>query len=108
MIIHLVETQLLYEDRQTDRRTEERLADSKTDMTKLIVVFRSFVNAPKTLTLHYQCRVMQAKIKIYSLVHICDILIDLWLSLTYEKNVFGLIRIQPPIFIVKIGYAFIG
>ena len=35
---------------QTDRRT-----DGRTDMTKLIVVFRNFANAPKKRVLFYTC-----------------------------------------------------
>jgi hypothetical protein len=35
-------------DRQTDRQT-----DGRTDMTKLIVAFRNFANAPKSEILRY-------------------------------------------------------
>jgi hypothetical protein len=38
MKIHPVGGELFHVDRQTDRRT---------DMTKLIITFRNFVNAPK-------------------------------------------------------------
>jgi len=50
MKIRPVEAELFHVDRRTDGRTEghtERQTDRHTDMTKPIVVFRNFVNAPK-------------------------------------------------------------
>ena len=38
---------MLHADRQTEGRTDRR-KDGRTDMTKLIVAFRNFANAPKT------------------------------------------------------------
>jgi hypothetical protein len=42
MKIHLVGAELFYADRQPDRHI-----GGQTDMTKLIVTFRNFVNIPK-------------------------------------------------------------
>jgi hypothetical protein len=47
MKTHLVEAELLHADRRMDEQTDG-LMDWQADMTKLIVAFRKFANAPKT------------------------------------------------------------
>ena len=72
-------------------------------MTKLIVTFRSYANAPKILSLRYKSWVMYAKIKICRICHIFNFRVGPYLSLTYVRNVYGLFQIQPSIFVLKSG-----